>query len=152
MLTRLKSKVELCCDSSLKVTRLYGTIQQMNILSAEVRSLEAVNSSSRNVQTQFTVCSLKLTFSSFIWFRPSVSAGLMPHSLNISFEWPWKWNRKWLDQHRAHCPPQCSESETCWRWFYKHRTSFCAVIMFTVRILQDFPTSNFKSLLLIFSY
>lgn len=135
MLTRLKSKVELCCDFSLKVTRLCGTIQQMNILSAEVCSLEAVNSSSRNVQTQFIVCSLKLTFSSFIWFRPSVSAGLKPRSLNISFEWPWKWNRKWLDQHSTRCPPQCSsgESETCGVWFNKHHTSFCLVIMSNAR-------------------
>lgn len=99
MITRQKSKVELRCDFSLKVTCLYGTIQQMNILSAEVCSLEAVNSGSRNVQTQFTVCSLKLTFSCFIWFHPCVSVGPTPQSLNISFEWPWKWNRKWLDLH-----------------------------------------------------
>ena len=66
MITKQKSKVELRCDFSLKVTRLYGTIQQMNILSAEVGSLEAVNSSSRDVQTLFIVCSLELTFSCFI--------------------------------------------------------------------------------------
>lgn len=66
MITKQRSKVELRCDFPLKVTRFYGTMQQMNILSAEVGSLEAVNSSSRNVQTQFIVCSLKLTFSCFI--------------------------------------------------------------------------------------
>lgn len=102
VIMRQKSKVELRCDFSLKVTCLYGTIQQMNILSAEVCSLEAVNSSSRSVQTQFTVCSLKLTFSCFIWFHPCVSVGPTPQSLNISFEWPWKRNRKWLDLHALH--------------------------------------------------
>lgn len=66
MIMKQKSKVEFHCDFLLKVTSLYGTIQQMNILSAEVGSLEAVNSSSRNVQTQFIVCSPKLTFSCFI--------------------------------------------------------------------------------------
>lgn len=66
MVTKQKSKVELRCGFLLKVTRLYGTIQRMNILSAEVGSLEAASSSSRNVQTQFIVCSLKLTFSCFI--------------------------------------------------------------------------------------
>lgn len=80
----------------LKVTRLYGTIRQMNILSAEVGSLEAVNSCSRNVQTQFTVCSPKLTFSCFIWFYAGVSVGPMPQSFTISFEWPWKQKRTGL--------------------------------------------------------
>lgn len=66
MITKQKSKVELRCDFPLKVTRLYGTVQQMNIVSAEVGSLEAVNSCSRNVQTQFIVCFPKLTFSCII--------------------------------------------------------------------------------------
>lgn len=66
MIMKQKSKVELRCDFFAKVTRLYGTIQQMNILSAEGGSLEAVNSSSRDVQTLFIVYSPVLTFSWFI--------------------------------------------------------------------------------------
>lgn len=103
----------------------------MNILSAEVCSLEAVNSGSRNVQTQFTVCSLKLTFSCFIWFHPCVSVGPTPQSLNISFEWPWKWNRKWLDLHSPPwCPPHCSpgESKTC-GWKKKKNDTYLYIVI-----------------------
>lgn len=66
MITKQKSKVELRCDFSLKVASLCGTIQQMNNLSSEEGSLEAVNSRSRDVQTLFIVCSPRLTFSGSI--------------------------------------------------------------------------------------
>lgn len=48
----MKRKVELCCYALLKGTSLCGTIQEMNIRSVEADSLGALNSGSRNVQTQ----------------------------------------------------------------------------------------------------
>lgn len=74
----------------LKVWCLCGTTQQMNILSAEVGSLEAVNLYSRNVQTQFITCSPELTFSYFIWFHSGVFVGSTLQSLAIGLKQPWK--------------------------------------------------------------
>lgn len=74
----------------LKVWCLCGTTQQMNILSAEVGSLEAVNLNSRNVQTQFITCSPELTFSYFIWFHSGVFVGSTLQSLAIGLKQPWK--------------------------------------------------------------
>lgn len=84
---------------SLKVRCLSRTMQQMNIPSKKVGSLEAVNLRVRNVQTQFTVCSPELTFSFSIWFHSSVSVGSTLHSFALSFEHPWRGKEKELDLH-----------------------------------------------------
>lgn len=75
-----KSKVELHCYFLLKVRCYHKTTQAMNILLKEIGSLEAVNLSGRDVQSQFIVCSPKLTFSLFVWFYAGVSVGSMPQS------------------------------------------------------------------------